>query len=640
MQPPSKKVLCNVVLLVILIILSAATVEYRILHEAILSGRVASVVESRNRFNPFSEDLYSFVARQQLFLAGDGKHSCVTLSFYPQSDKVGGPAAVQLHNNKNASSSPLPSSPPRTTPLEAIRLRSSIILKEASVLRASPNTIPWRVQTERLASSLMTSPRTTTLVTTTVPDAAPIPTAVHVEGPLVPSSLSSNFPSTVRQTQQPTMQTEAATPAAMKHDAPKSVNAVILLMSPTFSSETVPTSVQVDTTSPQGFTNDFAQPVPPPGTGAPTETTTTSATPWRCRRCQQFLEKLLPTLETEYLSRYPYPVHILHRGIMPSEVVQYIITVLASASRITIEDISGVLAEKVTLTSSMVLEPWLKEIGADLYYRRRFSTFPPMSTAPPETPPPTEETTTGAGLVGGGGEMLTPVVVPGTGVGAGGGAGGGNNGGGFTEATNTPAGGNHNNDVGPYDDADGTLQALRERWELRRFWAGPLSMLSSLQSYDYFWYLGSQSHLTKPLARDVLADVVNHTCAVAYHQLSYLTHKRVSDLWRTMLDWNEHSAGLYFSQDELERALSWLSDDLGVYGGKIYSSDCYIMSFAVTRHPAYVDFFHWIDSRPPYGLMKKQWSPLAIYTVFAQLLMEKHGWDACWLDPLSGYRTS
>lgn len=710
MRSQNKKVLCNVVLFIILVFLSAATVEYHHLHEALLTGKVVRVAETRHLFSVYPDELYSFVERQQAFLAGDGKHSCVTLSYYPLMDREDESAM-----GVNASQAPRTPAPLRATPQEAVRLRSSIIAKDYTLLQGPAGAISWRVHTERLGSSLLSSPRatsntvttaepafeftTTTTTTTTTSTSTASPTDGSQESSSVSSDVHGNANHQAASIETTiTSSLAPASAATAQQVAPRRANAVILLMSPTFSSETVPTSIHVDGTPPPAFADD-ADPQAPaearPSTAFHPQTTTTadspitaSPVPWRCRRCQQFLEKLLPSLESEFLRRYSYPVHILHRGIMPSEVVQYITAVLASASRVTIEDISGVLTEKVTPTSALVLEPWLKEMGADLHYRRRFTTAAPVTAPPVVTPPNDGAATAVEGDVAAEGEgtpgtnglgTLAPTLnaggreraaqagpsangngaanLAGAGVGVTGGTTGGVSGGATTTANNnggaaaTGANNNNNNNnndntnpnnnnYSPSEESDNIVQVLREGWEQRRFWTGPLFLLSSLQMYDYFWYVDSQSYFLKPFARDVLADVVNYTCAVAYHKLSYLTHKRVTDLWSALMAWNEQSAQEYFTTGELERALAWLSDGQSEYGGKIYSSDTFIMSFAVTRHPAYLDFFHWIDSRPPYGLLKQLWNPLAVYTVFAELLMEKHGWDSCYLDPFSGYRST
>lgn len=655
LRPHDKKIICNMVLSFILVMLSAFTFEYNLLHESTLSGTINGAVEGMPRFGTYPDDLYSFVARQQAFLAGDGKHSCITLAYYPFSDTAVKAARSASDPSMNTSTGTTTSEPPPayTAPLEAVRLRSSIVLREGTQLLEPSDAVPWRVQTERLGISLNPPPRTTGVVTReprfTTSTTAPT-TESSAKGLQFSSLLTSgsHFAAGVRR---PVGQKEEDKPAAAEASqaAPRRANAVILLMSPTFSSETVPTFANVDS-APLKVFRDAEKTMPGWTDGATARSTPmTTATPasptlWRCRRCQQFLETLLPSLERAYLRRYPYPVHILHRGIMPSEVVLYITTVLPSATSITIEDVSGVLSERVTLASTLVLEPWLKEMSKDLQYRRRFTTFAPAPMSLRETTQPKDTATTAIhtraaatratgvrhtvdGARGAKSQVSALTIADAGGDDAAGPANGGVVGGGA----------NNNN---KYDAEKSIASTLRERWEMRRLWTGLLFLLPSLKAYDYFWYIDSQSHLTKVLERDVLTDVANHTCAVAYHKLSYLTHKRVTGLWSTVLAWNEQSANHFFSAAELQRALSWLSDERSNYGGKTYSSDCVIMSFAITRHPAYINFFHWIDSRPPYGLMTNQWSPLAVYTVFAELLMEKHGWDSCLLDPFSGFRSA
>lgn len=674
MRPHEKRVVCNVVLFVILVILSGATMEYQLLHESILSGQLRSASKPRSRFSTFTEDLYSFVTLQQIFLSGNGRHDCVTLAYYPPTEqpqdvttpatRLGAPRhpGVAVPNasdavvvvRRTAPSSTTPPSPSRQIPLEAIRLRSFIVSRESAVGLVSPDAIAWRVQTERLGSSLLASPRTTAAATaapevmarpadkTSIPSPTVFPATPLPATPVSTRSATAGMPTSSPPSPSFVPSLEAAG-LQESLQVPRRANAVVVLMSPTFSSETVPTAIHVDTAGPAAFTYGAGR--TQADTSTPAVTNPAAANPWRCRRCQQFLEKLLPSLEEAFLHRHSYPVHIFHRGIMPNEVVQYITTILPSATRVTIEDVAGVLSERVTPTSAVVLEPWLREMGADLHYRKRFTTV-----SPPSTPPPL---TTRAGHDGVDVRPSATTAPPGGNAGGDGGithgAAGGNDGaaggvgvnGGVVNGGGGGGGGHYNRyTASPFDEPDTITQALRERWELRRFWTGLLALLPSLQSYDFFWYVDSQSSFTKPLDRDLLADVANHTCAVAYRKADYLTHKRVTDLWESLVAWNAQSAGGYFSPGELRRALAWLSDGQRSYGGKVYASDCFVMSFAVTRHPAYVDFFHWIDERPPHGLMKQQWSPMAIYTVFAELLMEKHGWDSCVLDPISGYRTA
>ncbi|KAK7200758.1 Glycolipid 2-alpha-mannosyltransferase [Novymonas esmeraldas] len=668
MRTQRRTLVFNAVLLLLLVLLFATTVRYQRIYVELLTSESRHATGLEPRLITFAEEVELHLQRHHGFQARHGKREHVTLPFYPGSTRTPPSQAVVLAPTKATAATTrgtdgqtaagdvaLPPENAARDGVGVVRLRSTIVAATATVANAGPALVGWRVQSERVQTSLFAPMLVSTPPPPPRPSPAPIAASVEVASAAstphaavepraipngTPRSSSHDSASQLCETDD-TSAVSGTTARTVPAPPPRRANAVILLMCPTLSSDTVSTVVELGHSSPVvqrrsvGGGGGAQQPLqwqqhlPPVN-----ETTSTraaaplpSTTHWRCRACQVFLQETLPQLETNYLRLYSYPVHIFHRGIMPSEVVQYITAVLPSAARLTIEDISGVLSETITPASAVAVEPWLKEMGSNLLHRKRAATAPPT---PAPTPTPTPERTAAAldGVAGTAAEA-PPSTAAGTAVNAERVTGDGT---GITY----PSGGGGG--LGVEQEVGNAVKALRSNWEARRFWTGLLFLLPSLQSYDFFWFMESRARLTKPLARDVLAEVANKSCAVSYTHVSYLTHKRVPDLLSSLRAWNAQSGKFFFSREEIDRAVAWLSDDRPLYSGKVYSPDCIVFSFAVTRHPAYLDFFHWIDSRAPYALMKRQWSAAAVYTVMAELLMEKHGWNTCVLDPLSGYR--
>lgn len=332
----------------------------------------------------------------------------------------------------------------------------------------------------------------------------------------------------------------------------------------------------------------------------------------------RFLHVTLPKLADSVLRRFPYPVHILHRGPMPTAVVSHITQTLAAASAVFVEDIEGVVDESLSPVASEVAKTWFetqKEETVAFLSRNEGEAVHAMAAAaegggtegtttgsavpverasntpaPPlhqrtfmsQAPRPLADTddVADAGNVSLAGfrwrryrQHANPHAARHTGHGRA-----------FAHstskspaATDTTATTEAPTTVPPPTNAEilsfveARIRKAKEEWEVRRFWAGFVWRLPSLSEYEYYWRLDADSVLSKPLATDVLAEVADRQCATAYHRIDYVTHRRVFDFWHAVQTWRQ-SIGLLV----LEQVLAAPGG-----GGRVHSE--YLEAEAATR---------------------------------------------------------
>ncbi|RNF14412.1 alpha-1,2-mannosyltransferase [Trypanosoma conorhini] len=168
-----------------------------------------------------------------------------------------------------------------------------------------------------------------------------------------------------------------------------------------------------------------------------------------------------------------------------------------------------------------------------------------------------------------------------------------------------------------------------------RFWAGLVWRLPSLDTYEYYWRLDTDSYLTSHVPCDVFKLMrVNH-CVYGYRRIRGENPRVVWELWPTFLRW----AKVTLSSAELagvtEFALNTSTKD---YEGVMYYNNFELGTMKLKRHPLYSSIFHFLDTEEPRGIMRYRWGDAPIHTLAVETVMQHEGWKKCQFDQrFAGY---
>ncbi|ORC93603.1 alpha-1,2-mannosyltransferase, partial [Trypanosoma theileri] len=217
-----------------------------------------------------------------------------------------------------------------------------------------------------------------------------------------------------------------------------------------------------------------------------------------------FFKKALPLLEVNFLSRYPYPVHVFHEK-MPQDRQEVIRDVLLSARNVTFEDVSQFWRTLPHGVSEEQLNEWMNTPEQRRYHKRGYRI-------------------------------------------------------------------------------------------MCRFWAGLVWQLPSLDSYEYYWRLDTDSFLTQAVPCDVFRLMQVNQCVYGYRRIHIDRLKVVKDLWPTFKKW----AKTALSTSELEGVSHFaLNGSESEYKGIIYYNNFELGTMALKRHPLYTSMFRFLDENEP-----------------------------------------
>ncbi|ORC93605.1 alpha-1,2-mannosyltransferase, partial [Trypanosoma theileri] len=124
-----------------------------------------------------------------------------------------------------------------------------------------------------------------------------------------------------------------------------------------------------------------------------------------------------------------------------------------------------------------------------------------------------------------------------------------------------------------------------------RFWAGLVWQLPSLDSYEYYWRLDTDSFLTQAVPCDVFRLMQVNQCVYGYRSIRLDDAEVVKDLWPTFKKW----AKTALSTSELESVSRFALQDKRKYRGIMYYNNFELGTMALKRHPLYTSMFHFLD---------------------------------------------
>ncbi|ORC89110.1 alpha-1,2-mannosyltransferase [Trypanosoma theileri] len=169
-----------------------------------------------------------------------------------------------------------------------------------------------------------------------------------------------------------------------------------------------------------------------------------------------------------------------------------------------------------------------------------------------------------------------------------------------------------------------------------RFWAGLVWQLPSLDSYEYYWRLDTDSFLTKTVPCDVFRLMHRRQCSYGYRLITLDSVNVVKDLWPTFEKW----AVTALSTNELESVTRFaLRDNTTEYTRMMYYNNFELGTIALKRHPLYTSMFRFLDENEPLGILRYRWGDAPIHTLGVEAVMLREGWRKCHFDRnFAGYK--
>ncbi|RNF10357.1 alpha-1,2-mannosyltransferase [Trypanosoma rangeli] len=168
-----------------------------------------------------------------------------------------------------------------------------------------------------------------------------------------------------------------------------------------------------------------------------------------------------------------------------------------------------------------------------------------------------------------------------------------------------------------------------------RFWAGLVWRLPSLDVYEYYWRLDTDSYLTSHVPCDVFKLMqVNH-CVYGYRSIRGENPRVVWELWPTFLKW----AKAALSPAELAGLTGFaLNASTKKYEGVMYYNNFELGAMKLKRHQLYHSLFQFLDTEEPRGIMRYRWGDAPIHTLAVETVMQHEGWKKCQFDKrFAGY---
>ncbi|KAH9577460.1 Glycosyl transferase [Trypanosoma melophagium] len=256
-----------------------------------------------------------------------------------------------------------------------------------------------------------------------------------------------------------------------------------------------------------------------------------------------FYKRALPLLEVNFLSRYPYPVHVFHEE-MAQNYQRRIQKILLSARNVTFEDISRFWRTLPHGVSEEQLNEWMNTPEQRRYQKRGYRL-------------------------------------------------------------------------------------------MCRFWAGLVWQLPSLDSYEYYWRLDTDSYLTKPVPCDIFLLMRVEQCVYGYRRIRGENARVIKELWPAFMKWAETA----LSAPEFESMKEFAhNQSKKQYQGIMYYNNFELGTIALKRHLLYTSMFRFLDENEPYGILRYRWGDAPIHTLGVEAVMLHEGWRKCHFDPkFAGY---
>lgn len=156
-----------------------------------------------------------------------------------------------------------------------------------------------------------------------------------------------------------------------------------------------------------------------------------------------------------------------------------------------------------------------------------------------------------------------------------------------------------------------------------RFWAGYVWRFASLDPYDVYLRLDTDSVIERPMRQDLFRYFKTQQCQYAYNNLRRENPYVLDKLWPTFLEW-AHNPSSNFSSSAL-RVVEGLATREGQYWGPMYYNNFEMGYMTLKRHPLYQSLFDFLDQRKPYGFLRYRWGDAPVHTLGVWAVLAAEG---------------
>lgn len=179
-----------------------------------------------------------------------------------------------------------------------------------------------------------------------------------------------------------------------------------------------------------------------------------------------------------------------------------------------------------------------------------------------------------------------------------------------------------------------------------RFWAGLVWQRSSMDKYDYYWRLDTDSILTRPVIVDIFHHVfIERRCEYGYNRLKGENPFVAERLWDTFVAWARRDnlsatrwrAVRRFAMSDrpnpdpatqLRLAASEHNPsegELKYFWAPMFYNNFELGSFRLKRDPLYSAFFTYVDTQQPYGIFRHRWGDAPLHTLGVMAVLSGQG---------------
>jgi hypothetical protein len=161
-----------------------------------------------------------------------------------------------------------------------------------------------------------------------------------------------------------------------------------------------------------------------------------------------------------------------------------------------------------------------------------------------------------------------------------------------------------------------------------RFWAGIVWRLPSLQRYEYYWRLDTDSILTGPPVVDPFVTMQQRKCDYGFNRLKGENPHVAVGLWETFQDWAKSTGSTKSAwfQSVKRFATSPLTQQ---YWAPMYYNNFELGTMRLKRHKLYNDWFEHVDSKEPFGIFRHRWGDAPLHTLGVMAVVAAEGWHVC-----------
>lgn len=150
-----------------------------------------------------------------------------------------------------------------------------------------------------------------------------------------------------------------------------------------------------------------------------------------------------------------------------------------------------------------------------------------------------------------------------------------------------------------------------------RFWHGMVWQRSSLQSYQYYWRLDTDSIFSMPLTLDPFLVMQTKQCGYGYNRLKGENPHVAEGLWDNYKQWatQQVQSGRMLPSTLKNVTAFAIDPKTKQFWAPMYYNNFELGTMALKRHPLYRSYFEHVDQHEPFGILRYRWGDAPLHTL-------------------------